>query len=114
MNAEVHFNFSSLVGKCKGNVLDNQAACNITGASILSPSNIVIDEWNVVGGAVNVNKLEPYWHGRVLTFKADAATVTFRHNTSNILNRSGADISMEVNTTRSFIYYGDTGRWHQL
>ena len=114
MLQEILFSANALNGTCSGNTTGRVASGDVTAVASTNLNNIAVNDYNLQGGATNIDDIYPTWHGRRVTLKADTAIQTLT-NAGNIRNKAGgAANAIPISDVVLYEYRGDTARWHEL
>lgn len=112
--AEISYAGSSLTGQCKGNTTDRMVASDVTAATSVAQGNIVSDSINLNGATASMTTFTPTWHGRRVTFKADANTQNIASG-GNFRNKTNAaSVAIAAADMATYEFSTDSGRWHEL
>lgn len=112
--AEISYPGTSLTGQCKGNTSDRVTASDVTAAVTVAQGNIVSDSINLNGATASMTTFTPVWHGRRVTFKADASAQNIASG-GNFRNKTNADsVAIAAADMATYEYSTDSGRWHEL
>lgn len=112
--AEIYYNSATLNGSCSGNHVNRTAASDIAAAASTRHTNIATDSWNLTGATVAITTLEPKWHGRRVTLKADTNSKTLDSG-GNIRNRlNAASVTIAAEDIAFVEYSEDSARFHGL
>lgn len=112
---EINYSGATLNGTCSGHSTGRTTVGDVAAAATTTLSNLATDSVNLTGGStINVATFRPVWHGRRVTFKANAIAqnIVSGGNFRNKLN--AASVAIAAADCAIYEYRSDTARWHEL